>query len=489
MNTLKELIGSDAGRTLKNLQRREKCENDFFKFCTTYLPHYFNKPNAEYQKILIDIANTNALTKENIEKLKPLIAEKYHTLLIETAKIKTVVDIEPRGFSKSTRWTFAYSLWRLLYKKNNFICVFCASQEKANEAIQNIKSEVENNELIFEDFGSITGKTWKEKFLTFSNGTAIKGFGADSAVRGARYNQYRPDLIICDDVLKDQNARTPAQRNKVYNWFLRAVLPLGQDIFTIIVNTVFHNDDLPSRLLKRIAAGELKNWIGLRFQAFKPDGSSLWQEYWTVEKLLEKKRELGSAAFSTEYMNEPISDEERIFKPEWFKRYDTVQVQELKIFMGVDPSAGKHDQFAIFTIGVAPDGFIYELDEWGETCSVEKATQTLIEKYLTWKPIRIGFESVGFQSIYKQYIIEAGARKGVYLPIKEIATRGIGKERILAISPLIENGILKFKSGHNRTIEQLVNFPKSDFDDLQDALFYAYEVSRKIEQEVFAFKL
>ena len=157
--------------------------------------------------------------------------------------------------------------------------------------------------------------------------------------------------------------------------------------------------------------------------------------------------------------------------------------------MGVDPSAGKHDQFAIFTIGVAPDGFIYELDEWGETCSVEKATQTLIEKYLTWKPIRIGFESVGFQSIYKQYIIEAGARKGVYLPIKEIATRGIGKERILAISPLIENGILKFKSGHNRTIEQLVNFPKSDFDDLQDALFYAYEVSRKIEQEVFAFKL
>ena len=105
MNTLKELIGSDAGRTLKNLQRREKCENDFFKFCTTYLPHYFNKPNAEYQKILIDIANTNALTKENIEKLKPLIAEKYHTLLIETAKIKTVVDIEPRGFSKSTRWT------------------------------------------------------------------------------------------------------------------------------------------------------------------------------------------------------------------------------------------------------------------------------------------------------------------------------------------------------------------------------------------------
>ncbi|WP_252714641.1 hypothetical protein [Treponema phagedenis] len=52
-------------------------------------------------------------------------------------------------------------------------------------------------------------------------------------------------------------------------------MPLGQDTFTIIINTIFHSDDLPSRLLKRIENGELENWIGLRFAAFTPQGDPL----------------------------------------------------------------------------------------------------------------------------------------------------------------------------------------------------------------------
>ncbi|MEL5720894.1 MAG: hypothetical protein P1P59_07175, partial [Treponemataceae bacterium] len=309
------------------------------------------------------------------------------------------------------------------------------------------------------------------------------------AVRGARYRQHRPDLIICDDILKDESTRTFAQRQKIYNWFLRAVLPLGQNIFTIVINTIFHSDDLPSRLLKRIEKGELTNWVGFRFSAFIPSGESLWEEYWTKEKLLEKKREIGTAAFTTEYMNEPLSDEERVFKPEWFLRYTSVDISNLRIFMGVDPSVGKRDEFAIFTLGLSPDGTIYELDEWAECCSVDKAIKKLIEKYLIYKPILIGFEEVGFQSIYKKHILDVTSRKGVHLPIKGCSTPGVGKERILSISPLIENGLFKWKENHNRTFDQLTMYPKSDFDDLQDACYYAWEVSQNTAGEAFAFKV
>lgn len=485
---LTEIIGDNTKELFEKKERITKAKNDFFYFCKTYLPHYFSSEPAPYHKTLIDIANTQSLTEKHIKEIKPLIKNKYHSYLLQSKKVKSVVDIEPRGFSKSTRWALAFPLWRLLFKKNNFICIFCATQDMANRALQSIKDEIETNEHIYEDFGAMEGKVWKSDFITLKNETAIKSFGAGAAVRGVKFRQYRPDLIICDDILKDEAARTFSQREKIYQWFLRAVMPLGQDVFTIIINTIFHSDDLPSRLLKRIADGELIDWIGLRFASFTPQGDSLWPSYWTREKLETKKREIGSAAFSTEYMNEPLSDEERIFKPEWFIGYSHIDINTLRVFMGVDPSAGKHDEFAIFTLGIAPDGIIYQLDEWSSCCSVDTAVNKLIEKYLVFKPLLIGFEEVGFQSIYKKHIMEKSAAKGVYLPIKGCSTRGIGKERILSLSPLIENGFFRWKTNHKKTIDQLTMYPKSEFDDLQDALYYAWEVSQNKTGDAFAFR-
>lgn len=357
----------------------------------------------------------------------------------------------------------------------------------ANGALQKIKTEIETNEAITSDFGELTGDVWRENFLSFRNGTALRAFGSGAAVRGVTYRQFRPDLIICDDILKDESARTFTQRQKVYEWFLRAVLPLGQDIFTIIVNTIFHSDDLPSRLLKRIAQGELQGWAGLRFQAITPTGESLWSGYWSKAKLEAKRRELGSSAFSTEYMNEPVSDEERVFRAEWFRFYDKAP-RGLRIFQGVDPSAGKHDRFAIVTIGAAADGKIYVLDEFAKTASVETAIRALIERYIIYKPLRIGFESVGFQSVYKEFILERAAREGVYLPIKEMKTKGAGKERVLQLQPLIENGQLLFKGGESEAVGELLAYPKGEYDDLSDALCYAFSVSKGAKKEAAAFR-
>ena len=309
-------------------------------------------------------------------------------------------------------------------------------------------------------------------------------------MRGARYREHRPDLIICDDVLKDENARTYAQRQKIYDWFVRAVLPLGKEIFTIVINTIFHDDDLPSRLLKRIQEEQLENWVGFRFRAITESNESLWPEYWPLEKLLAKKKQLGTAAFTTEYMNEPLSEEERTFKPEWFVRYNSVDVQALRVFMGVDPSVGKHDEFAIFTLGFSSqDNKIYVLDEWAETCSVDRAVNKFIEKYLMFKPILIGFEEVGFQLIYKKYIMEKSAEKNVYLPIKGMKTNGVGKERILSLSPLIENGMVLWKYGLNKTIGQLTMYPKSEYDDLQDAFYYAWAVGNGSGRSIVSSKI
>lgn len=485
---IQELVGKDKG-AIERQSRIKQAQDDFGYFCRTYLSDYFFEDAAAYQKLLYEVANTRSLKKEVAESLKHFVAEKYHTLLKTSDNLAGAMFIEPREHGKTVRWSFAYVLWCVLTDRARYVLLIGASAEAAGENLVNIKMEIEENELIAGDFGELSGAVWTNRRLELKNGTCIQSKGSGASMRGTRFRQYRPDLIVIDDVLKDDAINSHTQRDKIHKWLTRVVFNLGKNAFTIWVNTIFHDDDPISRLCREVASGDLVRWIAVRLSCLLSDGTPLWKEYWDAQSLLDKKKTIGSTAFSTEYMNEPLSDEERIFKPEWFIRYANVNIRDLRVYMGVDPSAGKHDEFAIFVLGIDANGTLYELDEWAECCSVDKAVSKLIEKYLAFKPVLIGFEEVGFQSIYKKYIMEAAGKQGVHLPIKGCSTRGIGKERILSLSPLIENGFFKWKENHDKTINQLTMYPKSAFDDLQDACYYAWEVSNNGAADAFAFRL
>ena len=68
-------------------------------------------------------------------------------------------------------------------------------------------------------------------------------------------------------------------------------------------------------------------------------------------------------------------------------------------------------------------------------------------------------------------------------------TNGVGKERILSLSPLIENGMVLWKYGLNKTIGQLTMYPKSEYDDLQDAFYYAWAVGNGSGRSIVSSKI
>ena len=305
---LVQLVDSSSGDEI----RRKACETDFALFCRTYLPHYFTAEPAEYQREVLEIISRREITAKNEQVLKPLIKSEYHALF-KSGKIGGLVDAEPRGFGKSVRLSFAYPLWCLLYRKEVFILVIGASQEAAENQLESIRRELEENELIIDDFGLMqTDKMWSKKKLILANGCAITAKGAGSALRGARYRERRPDLVICDDILKDEAAASQTQRDKIYSWVKRVLFPLGRDLFLIFVNTIFHSDDLVCRLFSEIEDGSLRDFAGLRFSCLTPSGKSLWPAYWPIDALEKKREELGSRHFNTEYMNEPSTDEEAL---------------------------------------------------------------------------------------------------------------------------------------------------------------------------------
>ena len=475
---LEEIVGTDTS-SLEKQQRVNTAKNDFGFFCRTYLSDYFYEDAAAYQKILYDVANTQSLSADMANKLKPFVAEKYQSLLKPEKKLAGAMFIEPREHGKTVRWSFAYVLWRVLTIRSKYVLLIGASGDAASENLQNIKTELEENELIASDFGEMRGKTWKDTRIELTNGTCIQSKGAGASMRGTRFGPYRPDLIVLDDILKDEAINSPTQRNKIHRWLKRVVFNLGKSSFIIWVNTIFHNDDPISRLCNELAGDTLKRWIAVRLSCIRPDGTPLWPEYWSIEDLNEKKQTLGAAAFSTEYMNEPLSDEERIIHKEWIDtyRYELLPpASELRFFQGVDPATGAHDRTAIVNVALhVPTGTIYVLPSFAKTVSEQATVEQMVFYYNQYHPDLIGWENVVFSGIYGKYVQELAAKRHLYLPIKLLTVGGMSKEaRVRSISMLIENGIIRFPvHGAENVIQELTEFPVGAFDDACDALVHA----------------
>lgn len=467
---LVQLVGSSSG----DESRRKACEADFILFCRTYLPHYFTADPADYQKEVLEIISRREITAKNEQILKPLIKSEYHALF-KSGKIGGLVDAEPRGFGKSVRLSFAYPLWCLLYRKEVFILIIGASQEAAENQLESIRRELEENELIIDDFGLMqTDKMWSKKKLILANGCAITAKGAGSALRGARYRERRPDLVICDDILKDEATASRTQRDKVYKWVKQVLFPLGRDLFLIFVNTIFHSDDLVCRLFAEIEDGSLRDFAGLRFSCLTPSGQSLWSAYWPIEALEKKRQELGSRPFSTEYMNEPSTDEEALTKKESlvFFRPADVRPDEMDVISCCDPATGAHDRSAVVTIALhRPTGLIYVLEAFGRRMSDYDYMDKVIRAYEFWRPKKIGWESVNFQVVFKHFLEERARSVGVYLPIEEIRHGSVSKEvRISALAPYFESGRILLQENQKELIDEILTFPRGKYDDILDAL-------------------
>jgi len=481
---ISELVGDDRSsvdKVKEKKKRIERAKKDFGFFCRFYLTDYFHTDPAEYQQILYDVADTHSLSESTSNRLKPFINERYHSLLKPTENLAGAMFIEPREHGKTVRWSFAYALWSVLTKKRRYVLLIGASGDAARENLINIKIEIEENEQLLEDFGDLKGNVWRDDRLELSNGTCIQAKGSGASMRGTRFRQYRPDLIIPDDLLKDDAVESPSQRDKISRWLKRVVFNLGKGAFIIWVNTIFHSDDPISRLLNELEAGSLKRWIAVRLSCYRPDGTPLWPEYWSAEALEEKQSSLGFDNFSTEWNNEPLSDEQRIIQKTWIKTHEYFELppaNELRYFCGVDPATGKHDRTAEIPIAIhKKSGIIYVLPPWAKVCSETATVRQLLITYRLYNYELIGWEDVVFSGIYANYIQKLGAEEFVYLPIKKL-TNSLSKDaKARFLSSLIENGIIRFPAkGADDMKDELCNFPKWKFDDQLDGLYYAIKV-------------
>jgi predicted phage terminase large subunit-like protein len=191
----------------------------------------------------------------------------------------------------------------------------------------------------------------------------------------------------------------------------------------------------------------------------------------------------GDAAWYQEYFNEPLSEENQIFRRDFFRYYNDYQLNDIKkkphrIYTLVDPAISKKtsaDFTAIVTLLVDIMGRIYWLEIIRERLNPMETIRALFAAYERWRPEKVGVETVAYQKALVFFIEEEKKRTASLVKnmiIQEIRADSDKERKIRALQPKYAIGSVFHRENDpmTRILEQeLLRFPKAAHDDIIDA--------------------
>lgn len=451
--------------------------------------------------------------------------------IIPTRKICWSV---PRGHAKSGYMSNVFPTHQICYKKRHYILIVSETAGMSRAFVDWINGQLKHNKKLREDFGEVLSPNKmlneldnQDAFITHT-GIKVQASSIGSQLRGSRNGAYRPDLVILDDLESSKNTNTPELRLKNEMWFNSVIMPIGDITRTAFIYMgtlvhgqgllphVLHRSDFDGRIYSAIVSEPERNDLWQEFDKILRDvdnpnrdadadnfyyenreemdkgAATLWNERFTYKELMKIKVNVGSRAFSSEYLNLPSDSETCIFKNEYFVFYPELDIdyRKLEIYSFWDIAIGKNsraDYNAIVTIGRDKiTGIIYVLDAWAEKIPMHKALRVALKKIKQWNPKVFGVETVQAQYDMFRQLRENCIKEGIYSTrILAVNPKGKKEERIEALEPLIEGGYIRLNKGHRLLLEQLEMFPAHDNDDLPDALASAIEIAGKQRKRTY----
>jgi predicted phage terminase large subunit-like protein len=434
--------------------------------------------------------------------------------------------IGPRGGAKSTIGSMCYVLRAALEGWEPYIWIISDTSSQAETHLKNVKAELESSKLLARDYPKATGKgpVWKTDSIQLNNGVWIECFGTGQHVRGRRKGEYRPSLIVCDDIENDSHIESARQRELSRTWFQTALMNAGnKDTNVISLATALHRDALAMQLCRT------PGWESQVFRAIVrwPDNMQLWQEWERIYSNKESKRagrdagnyyrrnheameagaevlwpdeeslltlmkiraEGGHTAFEREKQNSPI-DPSRCEWPEeyfgdwlWFDEWPRDIVFKV---IALDPSKGRDSRFgdysALVVLGVDRRGVLYvEADLQRRSTPVMVADAVALCR--RHQAAMFGVEANQFQELLVDNVVQAFAVAGVQATVSGVHNYANKLLRIRRLGPLLAQHRLRFMRGSAGTqllLDQLRDFPLGSHDDGPDALEMAVRLAEQV---------
>lgn len=436
--------------------------------------------------------------------------------------------LAPRGNAKSTLGTLAYPLREAVEGREPYIWIVSDTKSQAQTHLDNIKAEITDNEKLAALYPAAVLKArFRSNKIELANGVVLESYGTGQRIRGRRLRQYRPTLIVCDDIQNDDHIVSETRRSRSRSWFHGSLLKAGTASTNVIhLATALHQEAIAVELLKT------PGWTGRLFKSILqwPDRTDLWAEWekivantdnenasvdaeqfyqdhrdemnqgavllWPeVEPLLDLMKmrlESGEKTFQREKQNSPINPDFCEFDEKSFEadmRFDRLPKSITFKSLALDPSKGKDatagDYSAFVLVAASCDGTLF-VDALIERLPVHQIADTAADLVERWNPDLFGVEINQFQELLGDEIARVFTERQIHsitpCPIRNHVNKIV---RIRRLGPLLGARKIRFRRnspGADRLVEQLKTFPVGDHDDGPDALEMAVRLLNEINR-------
>lgn len=301
----------------------------------------------------------------------------------------------PRGHAKSTAITHSYVIANIVFRNRRFVLIAAQTEGQAIQFLGDIKKEFYENEDLIRLFGisGVIKDTESDIIVKFNDGHEARIIvrGSGQQVRGLKWRNTRPDLIIGDDLENDEIVLNDERRAKFKNWVFNALIPCGSDDALVrFVGTILHMDSMLESLMPNVTRGKVVEeplrvyydqgtktrsiWHSIKFRAHPgiDDFSEiLWKEKFSEERLKAIRQtyiEQGSPeGYSQEYLNNPIDESHAFFRrkdmidiPAYEMRFSKTKEPET-FYASIDMAISEKSikaRTAIVVCGMGPTGML-----------------------------------------------------------------------------------------------------------------------------------
>jgi predicted phage terminase large subunit-like protein len=319
------------------------------------------------------------------------------------------------------------------------------------------------------------------------------GGGCRSVSVGGPVTGRGADMIILDDCMKSDDAKSEAAREEVKNWFSSALWTRRNDKTggaVISIQQRVHEDDLPAFLLDKgfaclnlpaIADRDYDIGIGEGRTYHWKRGELLDPIRFPSEVLETERLNLGPQNYSAQYLQNPIAPEGNLLNMEHFKRFEgRIERRQFdRVIQSWDPAATDlpTSDWSVCTTWGYLAGRIFLLNIYRQRVPYPKLKQAVITQRMAWNADHVIIErSSNGLPLVQQLSSEGPFRPGSWPPA---GMRQLDKaERLLAQTGQIEEGRVWLPAhleGLDCFLSELRAFPNGRFDDQVDSLTQVLE--------------
>lgn len=418
---------------------------------------------------------------------------------------KRVLIIASREFAKSHIAVY-HMAWYIGHNPKTTNIITSVASKQAKERMENLRGimELPRYKNVFPHIHIDNSRkdtqtefsVWSDKWNPADPNAKVMSYQAWRSLYGTHYNFTYPTIKIAgltsreiigsrisglgliDDPQDEISSATEEMRQKTVKLIKTNILNSAQkDAKVVIITTRWAETDVAATMKEQKKANGTPVWKTIETPAINEQGESNWPELWPLERLQDKREEVGEIMFQTQYLNNPFGASSGMFEmkhlvkdlPEPLPDFD-------KIIISTDLASAKTagaDWTVICLIARdnrKPFG-MYILDGVRVKVNFDEGINLAAKKADEWFEIYKQLDGIIFEVPASRAAAQTLKLKRLDLPIVEVPTKGDKAIRLESVALKAQGGNLYINQKLpfiQAVYSELIGFPKASKDDICD---------------------